>query len=143
MEGHIKWRLRAWKFFRLWSKKEILLITIKYRIWALFFINDCPLTLSFWRFLFTVRIDVLIGLNQPDGAAKGLIKLNKLLKLFQLLLWREFELFDGKMLVLDFLVFEMLDFPKQEMILLAQVLKLMVDIGKNAALWCVTHEILY
>jgi hypothetical protein len=38
------------------------------------------------------------------------------------------------MLVLDFLVFEMLDFPKQEMILLAQVLKLMVDIEKNAAL---------
>jgi hypothetical protein len=38
------------------------------------------------------------------------------------------------MLVLVFLVLEMLDLSKQEMVLFAQVLELMVNVGKNAAL---------
>jgi hypothetical protein len=38
------------------------------------------------------------------------------------------------MLVLDFLVLEMLDLSKQEMVLIAQVLELMVDVRKNPAL---------
>jgi hypothetical protein len=91
--------------------------------------------------LLTVRVDVLICLDEPDSTAKGLVELNKLLKLLKFLFRGEFKFFDGKMLVFGFLVFEMFDLSIQKVIFLSQILKMMVCVGQKTTLRCVTHEI--